>query len=518
MPVIKPNTLDVRDGVTGQLTSDQVAAFPDGASAIDPIVIVSTLPADQLTADQVAAFPSGASAANKLVAEDFSALPTSDEKASFPSGASTANKLIAADNANLLTADQKAALPTGISALDLLVKTSALPADQLTTDQVAAFPAGVSGANLLIAADNANLLTSDQKAALPAGISALDLLVKTSALPADQLTTDQVAAFPAGASAANKLVAEDFSNLPTSDQKASFPAGAAAANLLIAADNANLLTVDQKAALPAGISALDLLVKTSALPADQLTTDQVAAFPVGASAIDPLVLASAAVSARQNLDTTHTPVALYLCADLTDSSATGSDLTATTGTPYFYSQFIRGEDAINLNGGTILTGDGDAALKLLGDMTAIVVFRQRLITGNQTLIEHWATGGAEADNLLYKIYLDAGQPVYVCQSGAGSAAQTLGLAGYPVPTHEIIMLSLVRTSNDVQFYLFDEEFGPASSGLLAPTGGANGALRIGGRVFVDEYLTGDIMCIKIIDSALPKADLTAACLRLGLPR
>ena len=107
---------------------------------------------------------------------------------------------------------------------------------------------------------------------------------------------------------------------------------------------------------------------------------------------------------RAQLGLLHDPVALYrFDGDITDAATTGSDLTIDAGTPYYAAQLHREKEALFLDGSTKLKGDGAAALKLLGDMTAIVVFRQRADSGDQYLFEHGAAGTAEADNVLYRL-------------------------------------------------------------------------------------------------------------------
>lgn len=222
---------------------------------------------------------------------------------------------------------------------------------------------------------------------------------------------------------------------------------------------------------------------------------------------------------RQQLNLNHSPVALYeFNGDLTDSSTTGTDLVVDAGTPYYGAELFREQESLYLNGGTKLRGDGNSALKMTGDMTAIVVFRQRAGTGDQFLFEHANAGTAEADNVLYRLYLKDGQPVYLHQSGGSGTSQWHWFSGYTVPIGETIMFSFVRSASQIQFYFFGAKYKAQSAGLLAPTGGTNGKLWVGSDSYGNNYFTGDIMTLKIVPSALTQADIIAEARRLKLPR
>jgi len=73
------------------LTADQIASFPVGASAINPLALASD--ARFPTTDEKASFPATASAALPLALESDTRFPTANEKASFPAGATAINPL-----------------------------------------------------------------------------------------------------------------------------------------------------------------------------------------------------------------------------------------------------------------------------------------------------------------------------------------------------------------------------------------------------------------------------------------
>ena len=217
------------------------------------------------------------------------------------------------------------------------------------------------------------------------------------------------------------------------------------------------------------------------------------------------------VARRGELDTTHSPVALYnYNGNLNDSSATGVNLSVNTGTELYYPNLLfSGSQSFYANLSTELTTVHNSNHQITGDVTAISVVN--LIQSNTLgyVVIYTADGESSATNALYSLGISSGVPYFWAEHGAGGTDVAYTLTNYDFPYNQWVFFAATRTSNVVQFYLNGAKWGPASSTLTAPDGGGSGHLWIGGwspgaNTF---RVKGQIKTVKIIGSALTEAQM-----------
>jgi hypothetical protein len=113
------------------------------------------------------------------------------------------------------------------------------------------------------------------------------------------------------------------------------------------------------------------------------------------------------------------------------------------------------------------------------------------------------------ENILYRIYINAGIIGYFAERGSGINIQYTvdRMPPIGVPFH----LAMVRPTDtdDVTFYLNGEQIGASSSGLDGPTDGQNARLYIGTSGDAAADFDGVIASVKIINSALTAAQIKA---------
>lgn len=210
-------------------------------------------------------------------------------------------------------------------------------------------------------------------------------------------------------------------------------------------------------------------------------------------------------------DTTHNPVGLYqLDESLTDTSGNNNwYLSAVGGAGAIYTSIVPGIRGHGFD--SYLRGiNATPNLAITGDLTIeMIVIVYEVPSGtNQRLIMHGQSGETEATNVVYCIdHILGGGLRYHAEYDAGvdiiyDINDTLPIG---IPVH----LALVRSSNDVTFYMNGRQIGATSSGLNAPTGGSSGYLYLGldfGNFYV---LEGAIGSVKIISSALTAEQIRA---------
>ena len=218
------------------------------------------------------------------------------------------------------------------------------------------------------------------------------------------------------------------------------------------------------------------------------------------------------ITGRAELDTTHTPVALYnFNGNLEDSSATEADLTKGAGNNRFYPNLLfSGSQSAYFDGSTYYTAPQDSDLEITGDLTILVITNVSADpSGYIHFLSHAGTNDGEEDNFLYGLYLNSNEELYwFTETGSGTNVDYT-LTGYPIPLHRWVMIGVTRTSNVLQFWMNGSKLG-SSTTLTAPTGGTNGQLYIGAEIPGNQYrFKGHMKSIKIIASALTEAQMMA---------
>jgi len=208
-------------------------------------------------------------------------------------------------------------------------------------------------------------------------------------------------------------------------------------------------------------------------------------------------------------DTTHSPVALYQLNETLDDTS-GNALTGLTvvGTER-YTEILPGIRGLVCSGNYAYVNATEASIQITGDLTLeCIVVLYSLPAATLTIIEHALTGETEVTNVLYKIGVQSGGVLeYFAEQGAGVNIQYLlnRMMSVGIPVH----VALVRSSNNVTFYLNGEQIGATSTGLSAPTGGASGKLYIGTNSDASQDWNGVVASVKIISSALTAAQIKA---------
>jgi hypothetical protein len=209
----------------------------------------------------------------------------------------------------------------------------------------------------------------------------------------------------------------------------------------------------------------------------------------------------------QHLSTNYNPLALYkLDEDLSDSSASGFNDLTVTGNEY-YADVGLGLRGFYFDGNTTLTlASGGSALRLTGDMTLECILSIGLSdVGGQLLIYYGATGETEDTNLVYQLstLTTTNELDYFGEYDAGVNFRYS--PGICINPRETVLLGMVRSSNNVTFYINGVQAGAPSTGLPAPSGGTSGTFKIG-----YPNIDRGVMCsVKVVGSALSASDMKA---------
>ncbi len=214
------------------------------------------------------------------------------------------------------------------------------------------------------------------------------------------------------------------------------------------------------------------------------------------------------IIARQ-LDLTHDPVGFWrMDVDLSDSSGNGADVDQ--GDSYvrgFIGNGLIGAQENTTTGYTSTTGHSQ--LQISGNLTIqAIVYIRVFPSANGTSIAGFGIdgGGAETQNWQYLWRLRAdGQLHYRYETGAGDQFDFESGSDNQLEVDQRYHIALVRTDNNVQFYVDGRKFGPAQTGANAPTGGSIAILYIHSFAAADIVLSS----VKIIDSALTSTQVYA---------
>lgn len=228
-------------------------------------------------------------------------------------------------------------------------------------------------------------------------------------------------------------------------------------------------------------------------------------------------------SPYQEPATTADTQALYkFDGALTDSSGNGLTLSVSGTERYGWIPNGGGRRGFVFDGATDLQrATNDAALTITGDMTidmGIVLGHHR---DDRYLNFVGFRGGAETEaaNDLFVWYAapvsgnkGTHTSAYFAETGSGtdiSHNATDVEIDLGVPMH----LAMVRSSNNVQFYLNGQAWGAASTGLSAPSGGGDSVLIVGSNGSSAQYLHGLVWDLHIADAALTQAEIMARAKR-----
>ncbi len=201
-------------------------------------------------------------------------------------------------------------------------------------------------------------------------------------------------------------------------------------------------------------------------------------------------------------DTTHSPLGLWqLNGSLLDSSGNGRTLTVETGTSRF-TQIAPQLEGFLFDGSTALWYNvADAALRLLGDMTFECLWILDEPVASGAFFSHEGSAGeTEVNNVLYS-WIISTYPTLQWYSEHAAGVDDAATFTIGQPTRgQLAHLAVKRESNIVSQFLNGLPYGPASSALVAPTGGSNGKFRLGAFPTVR---TKGVMCsAKLMNTAL----------------
>jgi hypothetical protein len=208
----------------------------------------------------------------------------------------------------------------------------------------------------------------------------------------------------------------------------------------------------------------------------------------------------------QYLGTDYSPVALYkLDESLSDSSASGLPDLTVTGNEY-YADAGLGLKGFYFDSTTSLAlSSAESALQITGNVTLQCITSMPFLEFDQNILRCIGPGSNEADNVAYQVFLKANTNLisYFAEYGTKQAISYTSTGGF-LP-NETAIIGLVRSSNEVTFYVNGRQIGNTSSGLSSPTGATASKLQIGGTL-----LDGAVICsVKIINSALSAAQMKA---------
>ncbi len=214
------------------------------------------------------------------------------------------------------------------------------------------------------------------------------------------------------------------------------------------------------------------------------------------------------INARQH-DTTHSPVGLWqLDGGLTDSSGNGFTLTVEAGTER-YAQLPGGIQGFFFDAATnLVRSAAEATLLILGDMTIECLCEwidsppPTAPNFNTVIVSHVGTHGSstEANNAVYRLGAAPTPGLrYFAESGAGSSILHDSVDGV---AQSLQHLAMVRSSDEITFYVNGGAIAATSSGLATPTGGGSGRFRLGASEGLNVPVKAVISSVKLIASAL----------------
>src|SRR5690349_5303608 len=175
-------------------------------------------------------------------------------------------------------------------------------------------------------------------------------------------------------------------------------------------------------------------------------------------------------------DTTYSPLALYhLDGDGTDYSGNGYDLTVTASPVYRH--VLPG--IVGLASGYLKRPSSDAALRLTGDFTILILCIMRAVPAAGVLVAFQEAGETEANNAQYLLRFDNQSTAhFIHERGAGVNDEFLSTgSGITLPSlNEPFLFAESRENGVVTFWLNGVQYGTSSSTFAAPTGGTGSVL------------------------------------------
>jgi len=216
-------------------------------------------------------------------------------------------------------------------------------------------------------------------------------------------------------------------------------------------------------------------------------------------------------SGRANYhDARFGPLALWQLNDsLADSAGAGGSLSLEAGTSVFC-DVLPGLRGFYFDGSTALWRNASqAALQIVGDLSIECIVTRSLVEADKPIVCHDGQLESQGDNYLYDLYVDSAQQLnYFAEFGSGSNISYTA-TGLSIPVGTPFHVALVRRSNQVTFYVNGRQFGPSSTGLVAPEGGTNGKFRIGGDIGSSpvQRMTGAVSSVKLLNKPLTAAQV-----------
>ncbi len=239
----------------------------------------------------------------------------------------------------------------------------------------------------------------------------------------------------------------------------------------------------------------------------ELTGEGGATGPTGATGATGATGPTGSLATIGRLDTTHSPILLWsFDKTLTDSSGLGHTATVAAGTAV-YCELWPGYFGMSFQSLRLSLTHAD--VQITGDITIECVMMLDAAPSNSWCV-HAATGETSAANYLYALgFTSARLLTTLTESGSGTnqtwTSDTVAAPAPGVPFH----FCFTRISNVNRWYINGVLAGSASGTLTAPTGGASGALLLGG----DETgaLTANLLIadFKIIASGLDATQVLA---------
>ncbi len=204
------------------------------------------------------------------------------------------------------------------------------------------------------------------------------------------------------------------------------------------------------------------------------------------------------------------PLSIWQLNDtLADTGVLGATLVVEAGTSVFC-DVLPGLRGFYFDGSTNLVRSSlTPQLQITGDLTVECIVTKTALEADKTILCHDGQTESSSDNYLYDLYLDSSnQLVYFAEFGSGSNISYTS-TGLSLPLGAPVHVALVRRSNQSTFYVNGRQFGPSSSGLVAPEGGANGRFRIGGDFgsSPSARMTGAVSSVKILNKSLTAAQV-----------
>jgi len=192
------------------------------------------------------------------------------------------------------------------------------------------------------------------------------------------------------------------------------------------------------------------------------------------------------------LDQVDTPVGLWNFND-TINAVVGPNFTVTTGTELAYSDMAPGFRCVELGTPARLACPVTPSLQIAGDLSIEAIIFYDSSPTNHIMLSMGGAGAAAADNKLYELFFPT--PNYPrrwqfnWESGTATARnfQTPSTALSPSlpPIHNIISIGWSRIGNILTPYLSGRQFSVPSAVQIAPAGGTNGFLTLGGDATAD---------------------------------